>query len=141
MPDHGPALVFVTTFDHYALPAFDAAARDYLLKPVEPDRLARAGQRLRERAVVRLPVRPERLLVTARGRTQVVTLERIEWLVAADNDVEIHAAGQRWLLRRTLTGLLADLGDGFVRIHRSCAVALAQVAELHSDARATRRCA
>ena len=47
LPDDGPALVFVTAFDHYALQAFDTRASDYLLKPVEPQRLERALQRLR----------------------------------------------------------------------------------------------
>src|SRR5580693_8839641 len=47
LPDGGPALVFVTAFDQYAVRAFDAQAADYLLKPVEPERLARTVQRLR----------------------------------------------------------------------------------------------
>ncbi|AVF40656.1 DNA-binding response regulator [Pandoraea apista] len=44
-----PQIVFVTAFDRFALDAFDAAAVDYLLKPVEPDRLARTVARVRER--------------------------------------------------------------------------------------------
>ena len=47
LPEPPPALVFVTAHDRYAVQAFDSAALDYLLKPVEPDRLARAVQRLR----------------------------------------------------------------------------------------------
>lgn len=41
-----PAIVFVTAYDQYALQAFDAQAVDYLVKPVQPDRLARTVQRL-----------------------------------------------------------------------------------------------
>lgn len=44
-----PQIVFVTAFDRFALDAFDAAAVDYLLKPVEPERLARTVARVRER--------------------------------------------------------------------------------------------
>ncbi|AJC22145.2 hypothetical protein RO07_19630 [Pandoraea pulmonicola] len=44
-----PQIVFVTAFDRFALDAFEAAAVDYLLKPVEPDRLARTVARVRER--------------------------------------------------------------------------------------------
>jgi DNA-binding LytR/AlgR family response regulator len=44
-----PQIVFVTAFDAYALEAFDAAAIDYLLKPVDAARLARTVERLRER--------------------------------------------------------------------------------------------
>ena len=130
LPDPAPAVVFVTAFDHYALPAFDAAAVDYLLKPVEPERLARALQRLRERrrrdaASQRPP--PAQLLIPDRGRTHVVALAEILWLEAADNYVVVHTAEHAPLMRRTLSGLLHDLGAGFVRTHRSAAVALAHV--------------
>jgi two-component system LytT family response regulator len=43
-----PPVVFVTAFDHYALRAFEASAVDYLLKPVEAERLQSALQRVRE---------------------------------------------------------------------------------------------
>jgi two-component system LytT family response regulator len=130
LPDGAPALVFVTGFDRFALQAFDANAVDYLLKPVEPERLARAVQRLRDRPPAARPSvgAPEQLLIADRGRTHVVRCADIEWLQAADNYVTVHAAGRALLMRRTLAGLLADLGARFVRTHRSAAVALAQVA-------------
>ncbi len=143
LPDPAPAIVFVTAFGDYALPAFDAAAVDYLLKPVDPERLALALARLRQRlAAQRLqtqvapseplpaPPRPpaDRLLVAERGQVQLIARTDIRWLQAADNYVEVHTIDRMHLLRRTLEGLLADLGPGFVRVHRSRAVALAAVA-------------
>ena len=135
LPEPTPAVVFVTAFDHYALQAFDAAAVDYLLKPVAPDRLARALQRLRERdtpsrEVMRPP--PTQLLIPDRGRTHVVTVADIVWLEAADNYVVVHTSERAPLMRRTLAGLLADLGPSFVRTHRGAAVALAQVQQLQA---------
>lgn len=133
LPEPAPAVVFVTAFDRYALDAFDAAAVDYLLKPVEPERLARALQRLRARQP---PSRkpggrpPAQLLIPDRGRTHVVPLAEILWLEAADNYVVVHTATRAPLMRRTLTGLLDDLGEAFLRTQRSAAVALAQVQEL-----------
>ena len=130
LPDPAPAVVFVTAYDRYALPAFDAAAVDYLLKPVEPERLARALQRLRERtAPATAPSRPApaQLLIPDRGRLHVVACAEILWLEAADNYVVVHTGERAPLMRRTLAGLLHDLGSGFVRTHRSAAVALAHV--------------
>lgn len=127
LPDPAPAVVFLTAFDQYAVQAFDAAAVDYLLKPVEPERLARALQRLRERVGVPLRPAPSKLLIPDRGRTHVVPVDEILWLEAADNYVVVHTAERAPLMRRTLAGLLEDLGDGFIRTHRSAAVAVAHV--------------
>lgn len=173
LPDGGPAVVFVTAYDQYALQAFDAAAVDYLLKPVDPARLERAIERLRSRLPARLPAclparqaaahraggrastpvaafapshettlpppslpGPRRLLVAERGRVTMIECDAIAWLQAADNYVEVHVAGGRvQLLRRTLEGLLDDLGAGFARVHRSRAVALAAVAGVEARAR------
>src|SRR5205085_6935792 len=93
LPDGGPAVVFVTAFDRYALQAFDAQAVDYLLKPVEPERLARAVQRLRERRTPapRAAFATAHLLIADRGQTHVVPCADIRWLEAADNYVQVHA--------------------------------------------------
>ena len=127
LADPAPAVVFVTAFDQYALQAFDAAALDYLLKPVEPERLARALQRLRAKVGDAARPTPSKLLIPDRGRTHVVAVADILWLEAADNYVVVHTPDRAPLMRRTLAGLLADLGARFVRVHRSAAVALAQV--------------
>lgn len=131
LPDPRPAVVFVTAFGEHALAAFDAAALDYLLKPVAPERLAQALQRLRARsgAPAARPA-PAQLLIPDRGRLHVVPVAQISWLEAADNYVVVHAPGRAPLLRRTLAGLLQDLGDGFVQTHRSAAVALAAVQDV-----------
>jgi two-component system LytT family response regulator len=133
LPDPGPAVVFVTAFDRYALQAFDAQAVDYLLKPVDPARLARAVERLRRRVVpTETPALPKvtQLLIPDRGTLHVVPVGQIRWLQSADNYVTVYGAERPLLMRRTLSGLLADLGERFVRVHRTAAVAVEQVAEV-----------
>jgi two-component system LytT family response regulator len=131
-------IVFVTAFDHYALPAFDAAALDYVLKPADAEHVARAVRRLLQRGPA--PPRsgrppPDQLVIPDRGRTWVIARTEIDWLEAADNYVVVHAGARAPLLRRTLTALLADLGDAFVRTQRGAAVALAQVASVQALAK------
>ena len=127
LPDPAPLVVFVTAYDKYAVEAFDTNAIDYLLKPYDQARLQRTMARVRERLRIRtapatanLPVR--QLLVTERGITRVIRADDIAWLETADNYVILHTAVDQPLLRQTLTGLLAQLGDGFVRCHRRAAV-------------------
>src|SRR5881275_227164 len=48
--DHAPHVIFTTAYDEYALKAFEVNALDYLLKPVEPRRLADAVEKLRKSA-------------------------------------------------------------------------------------------
>ena len=131
LPSPAPLVVFVTAYDRYAVEAFDANAIDYLLKPYDQARLQRTLERVRERhrlrgmataspATANLQVR--QLLVTERGITRVVKVEDIAWIETADNYVILHTASAQPLLRQTLTGLLAQLGDAFVRCHRRAAV-------------------
>src|SRR5919107_1611433 len=49
--DHAPQVIFTTAYDEYALKAFEVNALDYLLKPVEPRRLADAVEKLKKAGV------------------------------------------------------------------------------------------
>jgi two-component system LytT family response regulator len=143
LPEPLPAIVFVTAYDEYAIRAFDAGAIDYLLKPYDVTRLARAVQRLRERlhppaatasatasapAVQTLPALPlQQLLVSERGAMRVVPVAEVGWIESADNYVALHTPSGSPLLRQTLSGLVERLGSGFLRCHRRAAVQLAWI--------------
>jgi two-component system LytT family response regulator len=137
LPQPAPLVVFVTAFDEYALRAFDANAIDYLLKPFDTPRLQRALARLRERMQAGATTAPipaiggehqvSNLLVPERGGTRVVPVADIQWIETADNYVVLHTAQGQPLLRQTLTHLLAQLGDRFVRCHRRAAVQVALI--------------
>ena len=142
-PAQAPLIVFVTAFDEHAIQAFDLNAIDYLLKPYDKDRLHKTLQRLRDRrgdaaAASELAIRTaraqtgssERLLVPKGEALQLIDASSIHWLEADDNYVHVHTAQGRYMLRRTLSDLLTQLGEGFTRIHKSVAVNIAEVKSL-----------
>lgn len=141
--DSAPVLVFVTAYDEHAVRAFDLNAIDYLLKPYDKDRLLRCLERIRERIAGKSPQtsavqiargqtgHSDRLLVPVGESLQLIEAASIHWLEADDNYVHVHTATRKHLLRRTLSDLLAQLGEQrFIRIHKSSAVNLAEVQTL-----------
>lgn len=141
--DSAPLLVFVTAYDEHAVRAFDLNAIDYLLKPYDKDRLLRCLERIRERIAGKSPQtsavqiargqtgHSDRLLVPVGESLQLIEAASIHWLEADDNYVHVHTATRKHLLRRTLSDLLAQLGEQrFIRIHKSSAVNLAEVQTL-----------
>jgi len=145
-----PAIVFVTACDRSAVKAFEANAVDYLLKPLDQERIQAALRRARERlqrgrpgqamrpALLKLLAGPdqrgkplERLTIKSDGRISVVKTSEIDWIGAADNYVELHIGTSTHLLRMTITSLAARLSpDRFARISRSHLVNLERVREL-----------
>ena len=140
-PESAPLLVFVTAFDEHAIKAFELNAVDYLLKPYDRDRLRKTLDRLRGRGAGASPAAvraarsqtgtSQRLLVPAGEGLQLIAADSIHWLEADDNYVHVHTAQARYLLRRTLADLLAQLGEQrFARIHKSTAVNVAEIRSL-----------
>lgn len=147
-PAVDPRVVFVTAHDQHALRAFDVRALDYLLKPVDPERFEEAVDRAVEAYGAGAGVRPDprsvlaelpadrraltRFLVRSRSRMLLVPTERVDWIGAAGNYVEIHCGKETHLVRGTLQDLEARLDPArFVRIHRSTMVNLERIKELH----------
>src|SRR5262245_3084194 len=138
----GPAVIFVTAYDQYAMRAFDAHAVDYLLKPFTAERfelaLERAKARLGER---KLPLeagaerppaeRPQRIVVKDGTRVHVIPLEKLDYVEAQDDYVALHAGGKSYLKPQPISSVEAILDAArFVRIHRSAIVNLERVARI-----------
>ena len=124
-------IVFVTAYDEYALRAFEAGALDYLLKPFDDARFARALQRakdhLAQRAALHAPPLP-RLVVRSPGHLLFVDVIHIDWIEAASYYACIHVGNDTHIVRRTLSDLEQDLGEqSFIRIHRSIIVNLDRI--------------
>jgi two-component system, LytTR family, response regulator len=150
-----PLVVFVTAHDVFAVEAFDTRAVDYLLKPVRPARLLRALERVREQlhklqAEARSKELPsdseksdadksdsnktaprKKLLAKTKDKITPISLEEITSIEAAGNYAVVHTAGERFILRETLTTLEKELPkQEFARVNRSLILNLNQIAEL-----------
>jgi two-component system, LytTR family, response regulator LytT len=122
-----PAVVFVTAHAGYAVDAFAVEAFDYLLKPVDPDRLARVVERLLERS--RESAAPvEKIPVVGGGRTDLLDRDEIHFVQADGDYSRIHTYDRSYLSTASLGELEDRLGTRFARIHRSYLVNLAKVA-------------
>lgn len=144
-----PVLIFVTAYDHYALRAFEVHALDYLLKPFDRERFAKALQRARQQLQhertddlqqrVRLLLEElqrdrkylERLAIKASGRVFFLKVEEIDWIEAAANYVRLQVGRESHLLRETIKGLEAKLDPAkFLRLSRSALVNVDRIKEL-----------
>ena len=124
-----PAVVFVTAHAEYAVDAFAVEAFDYLLKPVDPERLARVVARLSERWPAGRE--PRKIPVVAGGRTELIDQEQVRYVQAEGDYSRVHTYDRSYLSTASLRELEAALPpERFVRIHRSYLVNLARVASV-----------
>jgi two-component system, LytTR family, response regulator len=135
--------IFVTAYDEFALRAFAVNALDYLLKPVEPERLANALNRLSSLLKGTLPAtRPAQLglqnsdhiFVTSGPRARFIPVNSIKAICSAGAYSEIRTADdRRWMILRGLKEWEELLpAPNFVRIHRSTIVNLCFVERVES---------
>ncbi len=155
-----PLVVFATAFDQYAIRAFEENSVDYLLKPIETDRLARTAQRIRSMAErgatspnaadepAALPMATEnvmRLLAQMQPKKEIysisvkmgdkirlIPLSDIVYFEAEDKYVFLATTdGQKFLTSYTLTTLSEKLPDTFVRVSRSVMINRQKISEAH----------
>ena len=123
-----PAVVFVTAHERYAVDAFAVEAFDYLLKPVDPDRLERVLERLRERSV-ESAVSVEKVPVVSAGGTELLDFDQVHYAQADGDYSRIHTYDRSYLCTASLGELEERLPSSrFARIHRSYLVNLSKVA-------------
>jgi DNA-binding LytR/AlgR family response regulator len=153
-----PRIVFVTAYDQYALQAFDAQALDYLLKPVQRERLARTIERLKqprttqtnsaqalhasinhiEHALTTSTPQPPRLQAIQANVGAVlhrVALDDVLFFAAADKYVRVVTAQREYLIRTPIKTLRPQLDPAqFWQIHRSTVVQASRIASVSRDA-------
>jgi len=155
---HMPIVVFVTAHHRYAVRAFEVNALDYLTKPVEPERLKAALERVREKIASQAALLtqeqlkaalaalnngdsarreyPKRLIVPNGTRDSFVNVEEIEWIEAADYYSCLHIGSKSLMLREPIKQLVETLDPKrFVRVHRSAIVNIGCVREILREGR------
>jgi two-component system, LytTR family, response regulator len=147
--DRPPLVVFTTAYDAYALSAFETNAIDYLLKPIEADRLDRALDKIarlmenpraaradvralaRQLAAELAPKRLERIASRVGEKTTLLDVARITHFFSKDKLTFAAANGREHAIDPTLAELDETLdARRFVRIHRATIVNIAFVQEL-----------
>lgn len=141
-------VVFLTAYDEYALAAFDAGAVDYLLKPLDPARLARALERLRQRLagppadlrglLDRLaPAEPERLrwIHASSGlQMRIVAVDEVAAFVAEAKYTRLLGVGFDAHIRKTIKELAGGLDPArFCQVSRGAVVNIGRIERVERD--------
>jgi two-component system LytT family response regulator len=153
-----PMTVFVTAHNNYAVQAFDIHALDYLIKPLDEERLRVALAHVKKRIAAdsaltvqtqlygflqningtgsRGRLFPERLLIPNGSEDSFVSVNDIEWIEAADDYACIHVGSKTMMLRQTIRQLAENLDSKkFIRVHRSAIVNIDYVRKILREGR------
>jgi DNA-binding LytR/AlgR family response regulator len=126
-----PEVVFVTAHQRYAVDAFAVEAFDYLVKPVEPERLARVIERLSQARKRHRPEVEKIAVVSAGGAQTLLDYDAVYWIEADGDYSRVHTFDRPYLSTSSLRELAELLSSSrFARIHRSHLVNLGKVAEV-----------
>jgi two-component system LytT family response regulator len=145
---HKPFVVFCTAYDHYALDAFNTHSVDYLIKPVEEERLLRTVEKLDKiterssdaslqsvlEAIKKMEPHATMTSIThkAGDRTLFVKLEQIVFFRAEDKYVNFfNAEGKQYMTDQSLKILEEKLPMNFVRVSKSVILNKDFVNEVH----------
>lgn len=142
-----PLIIFTTGYDQHALAAFEVNALAYLLKPIEPERLAQAVERARRlnaftddkeaerqsllRAAQAAPKPLRRVVCRSRDRLVLVPVEQILWFQVEGGIVKARSSNESFWVNYQLSELEAALPeDLFFRARRDVLVNLTRIKEI-----------
>jgi len=139
--DKVPISVFITSHAEFALDGFELSALDYVLKPLSAERFAITAKRIEEywemkQKAISYEVLFEKEALTIKdGHTQIkLPQEDIIYLEAMQDYTKIVTEKKNYLTLTTLTGFLEKLSNNnFLRVHRSYAVSVKRIKELHAN--------
>ncbi len=149
-------IVFITAYDQFAVEAFEREAVDYLLKPVEPERLVKTVSRLRQRLAQNsldpAPIHaalqslsqqlippPETIYlkwikVMERDDIRLIPVDEVACFQAQDKYTVVQTASGEHLIRKTIKALTEELDpELFWQIHRGTIVNAARIAKVSAS--------
>ncbi len=135
MESGGPQVVFTTAYAEHAVQAFEHGAVDYLLKPIEAQRLAQALDRVRERIgdASEPAALPRRVVVPTRRGLVLLRPDEISHALLEGASCILVARGQRFITDFRLSELERRLpAERFRRVHRQVLVDLERIDRLES---------
>jgi two-component system, LytTR family, response regulator len=137
-----PAVVFTTAFEQYAIRAFEVHAVDYLLKPINRERLAECVARLdatppqalqAQLDEARRQRKLERILVRRASKLVVIPVDDVAVFESENKLVFVRTAEGRFLLNMSMKEIEERVdGDLFCRVHKQAIVRLSLVREIHA---------
>lgn len=129
-----PQIVFVTAQSEHAVKAFDIGATDYIIKPVEPERLKLALTRVRELISLKAQSRQAEYLIVEKGLKKIfLPISEIRYAIAHDDYAYLQTETERFFSADNITVLEKKLeGYGFFRTHRGYLVNLSLIEEVES---------
>jgi two-component system, LytTR family, response regulator len=153
-----PFIIFVTAYDEYALRAFEAAALDYLLKPVNRKRLQMSIARVREKLISRTDSLREstgmerfidqhrehlaplgRVLIRDGSAVHIIPVEDIIYFEAEEDYVRIHTGERTYLKLDSMANLESKLDPrNFCRVHRSILLNIAYLVKIEPHSKDSR---
>ena len=129
-----PVIIFTTAYDNYAIQAFEQHAIDYLLKPIRLGRLFEALTRARAAVPIKIEVLQElmpearkNISIHERGKILLIPIDKILFLRAELKYITVRTVDREYLAEEPLGALEKEFSSRFVRIHRNCLVAKAEI--------------
>ncbi len=113
MLDEVPKVIFITAYDEFALKAFEVSALDYLLKPIEPDRLSESLKKVKQEEIKKTETSngdkklglEDQVFVKDGDRCWFVSLSNVRVFESDGNYIKVYFDGNRPMIHKSLNAL------------------------------------
>lgn len=135
-----PMVILMSSSSNHAMEAFEFSVMDYVLKPIQADRLFKALNRClktfetRQHASVIEKPGTESIFIRDKGLIQRLRTNEIDYVEAMGDYISIHAAKKRYTIRSTMKAIEDKLNTTqFIRVHRSFIIALDKIETIEEN--------